>query len=167
MFWLFFVICVPIFTFWIIYRVDNEIGWGIVFALLSLVAAVVVAGLIGAATLPAICNNFAKTTTVVLEDKELLPVDDSNYIRICDIGYDTFHYTLREKVNDGTYRDFTINSYPYFDIAYNNKDYHYIVTKTTFSNPILKFFTIYWEKNITIIIPPHSITVEDTTYVEP
>ena len=125
-----------------------------------------VTALVGSLILPAVFNNFAEQTTVITDDKELMAFPDDNYMHISDIGYETFHYTMREKTEDGRYRDFTLNSTDYFNLVYADENFHCITTRATFSNPIVKFFTIYWEKDITVIIPAHSIALENDLYVE-
>lgn len=167
MFWIIFTIGIGALVARQVWRDEHDIAAVLIFTVYFTLLAGIIGAFMGMVAIPALVANRAETTTIVLEDKPLQAFPDNNYIHISDIGYSTFHYTLREQVDENSYRDFTLKHNEYFQTIYtDSNNCHFIKSKTTFSNPILKFFTIYWEKDITVIIPAHSIALENNLYVE-
>ena len=164
MFWIIFTIGIGVIVARQTWRDEHDLAPVLVFAMYFTLLAGIMGAFMGMVVIPGIATNRAETTTVVLEDKPLQAFPDDNYIHINDIGYSTFHYTLREQVDENSYRDFTLKSNDYFQTIYADSDFHFIKSKTTFANPILKFFTYYRETNITIKIPPQSIGLEENMY---
>lgn len=114
-------------------------------------------------------DNLEKNVTIE-EEYPLTSYKDGSYLRVADIGYSTYHYsmnTVNYDTNATTTK--TLNSTDYFVLHYvdNPKDAKFIQTKAVAAHPILKLFCLNYERNIDIYIPPHTISVEDNSYVEP
>lgn len=107
---------------------------------------------------------------IVEEEYALTSYKDGSYLRVADIGYSTYHYsmnTVNYDTNATTTK--TLNSTNYFVLHYvdNPKDAKYVQTKAVAANPIVRLLSLNYERNIDIYIPPHTISVEDNSYVEP
>lgn len=114
-------------------------------------------------------DNLEKDITIE-EEYTLTSYKDGSYLRVADIGYSTYHYsmnTVNYDTNATTTK--TLNSTDYFVLHYvdNPKDAKYVQTKAVAANPIVKLLSLNYERNIDIYIPPHTISVEDNSYAEP
>lgn len=113
-------------------------------------------------------DNLEKNVTIE-EEYPLTSYKDGSYLRVADIGYSTYHYsmnTVNYDTNATTTK--TLNSTDYFVLHYvdNPKDAKFIQTKAVAANPVIRLFSLNYERNIDIYIPPHTISVEDNSYVE-
>lgn len=125
---------------------------------------------IGGYMIPSLNFDDLEKDITIEEEYPLTSYKDGSYLRVADIGYSTYHYsmnTVNYDTNATTTK--TLNSTDYFVLHYvdNPKDAKYVQTKAVAANPIMRLFSLAYERNIEIYIPPHTISVEDTSYVEP
>lgn len=138
---------------------------GALIACLGSMAMVLICGYI----IPSLNFDDLEKNIIVEEEYSLTSYKDGSYLRVADIGYSTYHYsmnTVNYETNATTTK--TLNSTDYFVLHYvdNPKDAKFIQTKIVAAHPIVKLFSLNYERSIDIYIPPHTISVEDTSYIE-
>lgn len=125
--------------------------------------------LIGGFIIPSSNFDSLEKDIIVEEECTLVPYNDNSYLRIADIGYATYHYsinTVDRDTNATTTK--TLKSTDYFILHYvdNPKDAKFIQTKAVAAHPLVKLFSLHYERNIDIYIPSHTISAEDTSYIK-
>lgn len=150
------------------WRDIHEISSTICISLLACLGVMVMV-FIGGYMIPSFSFDTLEKNVTIEEEYPLTSYKDGSYLRAANIGYATYHYSMNiidHNTNATTTKILTGTDHFILHYIDNPKDAKFIQTKTTAAHPLVKLFSLYHERNIDIYIPPHTISVEDTSYIE-